>query len=333
MQVWSRDRFVQGVVAFLWDQWTQLGLAGVSTRRDKWAIDPEALLLLGMRTAGADPRLLGETLDWLRCNGRLVSAKRLRNLALDDESRRRVDAALAWAGMHEPALQLWARGIPGPAPRQEFIPLADLAVREPDPAFAAFGLLWQKTEPSRKSAAAGVLRPAALAFRLRLLFGVGARAEVVRYLLTTDRPESSVAEVARAAGFGKRNVADALGALSSSGVIGRLSRGNEHRFAIDAGRWSGLLQVAAGDLPRAVDWVGLLPAVWRITAWFEEDAASGRSPYLRASAARLLMSEIGPALAAAGIAVPDGRDAHGEAYWPVFEKVVDAVSAFLNPPA
>ena len=67
--------------------------------------------------------------------------------------------------------------------------------------------------------------------------------------------------VVHAAGFGKRNVADALGALASAGVVGRLSRGNEHRFAIDAARWSGLLQVAADELPRAVDRVGLLPAV------------------------------------------------------------------------
>ena len=155
----------------------------------------------------------------------------------------------------------------------------------------------------------------------------------MRYLLTTDRPESSVAEVAHAAGFGKRNVADALGALASTGVVGRLTRGNQHRFSIDVARWSWLLHAAADQLPRAVDWVGLLPAVWRITAWFDEDAATERSPYVRASEARLLMSEIGPALAAGGIAAPDGRDAHGEAYWPVFEQVLDAVFAFLDPPA
>jgi len=333
MPSWSRDRVAQEVSTFLWDQWTQLGLAGVSTRHDRWALDPEALLLLGLRTAGADPRLFGETLDWLRGNGRLVSAKRLRNLARDAESRRLADAALAWAGTHEPALQLWARGIPQPAPRDGLSTLTDLSVLEPDPAFASFGLLWQRTEPSRKSAATDVLRPVALAFRLRLLFGVGARAEVVRYLLTTDRPESSVAEVAHAAGFGKRNVADALGALASAGVVGRISRGNEHRFAIDASRWIGFLQVDANELPRAVDWVGLLPVVWRIMRWFDEDAATERGPYLRASEARLLMTEIGPALAAGGIAVPDGRDAYGEAYWPVFENVLEAVFGFLKPPA
>jgi len=331
MPTWSRDGVAQEVSTFLWDQWTQLGLAGVSTRRDHWAIDPEALLLLGLRTAGADPRLFGETLDWLRCNGRLVSAKRLRNLTRDEESRRRVDAALAWAGTHEPALQLWARGIPLPRRRDELVPLADLSVREPDSAFASFGLLWQKTEPSRKSVATDVLRPAALAFRLRLLFGVGGRAEIVRYLLTTDRPESTVADIARAAGFGKRNVADALGALASAGVVRRLSTGKEHRFSIDAARWGELLQVPAGELPLAVDWVGLLPAIGRIAEWFEEDAVSQRGPYLRASEARLLMSEVGPPLAAAGIAVPDGRDAHGEAYWPVFEDVLTAAFGFLNP--
>jgi hypothetical protein len=333
MQAWTRDRVAQEVSIFLWDQWTQLGLAGISVRRDRWAIDPEALLLLGLRLAGTDPRLFGETLDWLRCNGRLVSAKRLRNLAGDAESRRRVDAALAWAGVHEPALQLWARGIPRPAPRAELIPMADLTVREPDPAFASFGLLWQQTEPSGKSARADVLRPVALAFRLRLIFGVGARAEVVRYLLTTDRPESSVADIAHAAGFGKRNVADALGALASAGVIGRLSGRRDHRFSIDVARWSGLLQVSADQLPRAVDWIGLLPVLWKIMAWFDEDATTGRSPYVRASEARLLIAEVGRALAAGGIAVPDGRDAHGDAYWPVFEGALDAVFGFLNPSA
>lgn len=332
MPDWTSQRIRQELGTFLWDQWTQLGLAGVSTRRDDWAIDPEALLLLGVRSADIDPRLFGETLDWLRCNGRLVSAKRLRNLARDDWSQRLADAALTWAGMHESSLQLWARGERDPRPMPGLETLTDLAVREPDPALASFGFLWPKVEPSRKSARVDVFRPVALAFRLRLVFGVGARAEAIRYLLTcSSRTDSSVADVARAAAFGKRNVADALAALAAAGVIEQFQAGREHRYRVDVDDWTGLLHTSADELPRAVDWVGLLPAVWQIRRWFAEDEVSQRSPYVRASEARVLVSQIRPALVAAGIALPADRDAHGQAYWSVFEGVLDAVFGFLDP--
>jgi len=329
MSRWTRERVRDELTTFLWDQWTQLGAAGVSTRSDDWAADPEALLLLGLRAAGEDPRLFGETLDWLRRNGRVISAKRLRNLADDDEVRRRADAALAWAGMHEQRLQLWARSIPAPQPRNELTPLADLLVRDPDPAFASFGLLWPRTAPSRKSAQVDPLRPVALAFRLRLLLGVGTRAEVVRYLLTTDRVESSVAEVAHAAGFGKRGVADTLSELASARVVTRTVQGNEYRYSMDPSRWTGLLGIDRRELPRAVDWVGLLPAVWHIVTWFDDDAAADRSAYLRASEARVLVQQIEPALSTAGVSVPSGDDAHGPDYWPVFEQLLDNVFEFL----
>lgn len=331
MPDWTSQRVAQQLSTFLWDQWTQLGLAGVSTRRDDWAIDPEALLLLGVRSADIDPRLFGETLDWLRCNGRLVSAKRLRNLARDDWSRRLADAALTWAGTHEASLQLWARGERDPWPTNRLETLTDLTVREPDPALASFGFLWPRVEPSGKSAGVDAFRPVALAFRLRLIFGVGARAEAVRFLLTCDRADSSVAAVARAAAFGKRNVADALAALAAAGVIEQFQAGREHRYRVDVDDWTGLLHTSAGELPRAVDWVDLLPAVWQIRSWFAEDEKTERSPYVRASEARVLVSQIRPALVAAGIALPADRDAHGQAYWSVFEGVLDAVFGFLDP--
>ena len=169
-----------------------------------------------------------------------------------------------------------------------------------------------------------------LAFRLRLLLGAGTRAEVIRHLLTTVRVESSVAEVAHAAGFGKRGVADTLSELASARVVARTLRGNEYRYSMDKSRWTDLLAVEPGDVPRAVDWIGLLPAVWRIAAWFEEDAATDRSAYLRASEARVLVQQIVPALSSAGISVPHADDAHGPDYWPVFEQLLDNVFGFLN---
>jgi hypothetical protein len=127
-----------------------------------------------------------------------------------------VGAALAWAGMHNPRLQLWAERTPT-AGRQE--PLAEVYVQRPDPAFASWGFDWPTTTPSNKSAEVDPLRCEALAFRLRLLFGVGARAEIVRFLLTTANQGSTTGQIAHAAGFGRRNVADALEELLDAAAI------------------------------------------------------------------------------------------------------------------
>ena len=108
MQTWTKATFDEAIADWIWGQWAQIGLSGSTRRRDRWAVDPEALYLFGLRFGLREPRLFGELLDWLRENGRLVSAKRLRNLARDPWSRRLIDAALAWAGTHNRLLQLWA---------------------------------------------------------------------------------------------------------------------------------------------------------------------------------------------------------------------------------
>ena len=332
MSSWTRARFEDTALSFLWDQWTQLGLSGQRGKGDRRVIDPEALLLLGLRVGPRDARLFGEMLDWVRVNGRLISVKRLRNLSGDERTRRLADAALAWAGTHEPALQLWAKSMPRPKPKGELESLGNRLVQRTDPVFAAFGFSWPDTPPSGKSMGADLAAPAALALRLRALFGVGARAEVIRYLYTTDRPESSVADVARVAGFGKRNIHDALAELASAGAIRQITRGNGFRCSLDTAAWDRLLGVSdAAARPVFEDWVELLPAVARVIEWFDAEVTSDWSPYIRASDARQLVGEIGPALRGVGIGVPDGRDALAEAYWEVFEEVLDGVAAALGP--
>lgn len=61
------------LVDFAWDQWTQMGVSGTPRRADRWAADPEALLLFTLEVARADARLFDEVLDWLALNERLMS--------------------------------------------------------------------------------------------------------------------------------------------------------------------------------------------------------------------------------------------------------------------
>ena len=78
------------LLAFAWDQWAQMGVSGTARRADRWAADPETLLLFTLEVARADPRLF-----WLALNERLVSVGRLRNLCRGETDRAVAEAALA----------------------------------------------------------------------------------------------------------------------------------------------------------------------------------------------------------------------------------------------
>ena len=162
---------------------------------------------------------------------------------------------------------------------------------------------------------------------------MSARAEIVRYLLTTDHAESSTSEVAHAAGFGQRNVRDALTEMTEAGVIASRPKGKAHVYSLEGGRWAGLLGIPSRSFPSYLDWIRLLSALWEIVGWFDGDARVERSDYLRASEARQLVIRIRTDLLAAGIQVPHDPAAHGAEYWNVFQLVVDSVIGKLRVPA
>lgn len=329
-------RMDEVAIAFLWDQWSQLGLSGSATSHDTWAMDPEALILLTLRTGPQDPRLFDEVLDWLCVNGRWISTKRLRNLAKqNDRDERLVDAALTWVGTHESSLQLWNSASKAPRAREAPLePLADLFVGAPDPAFASRGFAWPTAKRSHKSQPVDTGRAVALTFRLRALLGAGARAEVVRFLYSTAPHESSVAEIASAAAFGKRNANTMLRDLESAKAVRRTAVGNEHRYSLFAEGWDPLLGAGAPECrPEHVDWITFLDVVARLADWSREHRDRELSDYMLASDARAIADELHPALTAIGFSVREGSSVVGEAFFPAFGsmlvEIVDALNVAL----
>src|ERR1700754_1632995 len=104
-----RDEVQDGLANFLWDEWGQMGVAASTKRRDSWATDPEALLLLTFEVGRGEPRLFDEVLDWMLVNERLLSVQRLRNLAADEDDRALVEAVLGWLGQNRRRPRLGAR--------------------------------------------------------------------------------------------------------------------------------------------------------------------------------------------------------------------------------
>lgn len=306
-----RRDFQQGVLDFLWRQWVQLGVSGALGGRDRWSIDPEALLIYSLKPARRDPRLFDEILDWLVVNASLLSTQRLRNL-LNHPDEPVLHASLAWAAAHGASqFRTWQRVRPSPTAEPQHLFEVDgqpLHIQKPDPIFESFGLLRPVAESSGKSQAPDPSRPANLAFRLRLLFGVGARAEIVRFLLTAGDGVST-RNVADAAAYARRNVADALAALENAGVVVSVRHGRLREWGTDRARLANLFGLDELELPRFVDWSRLFRAMDALDRLFEADAATVQTDYLRASAARQVLEGIHDDLMSASIRVPARMDA------------------------
>lgn len=300
----SLDR---ALLDFAWAEWAQLGVLAPAPHRSPWAQDPEALIVLSLEVARDDPRLFDELLDWLLRNEPLVSVRRLRGFAVDADDRRLLDGALAWVDAHRPRARLRGRR---PSPHvSEPVPLfteQGFPAREPDPSFRAAGLIRPPVAPSGKSQAPDMRAPVNFAFRLRHVLGLGARAEVVRLLLTTSAPSLSTADLAAGAGYARRNVLEAVGVLSDAGVVSVVRGVGGQRFRAERDGWAGLFGLGADELPDGRPWPQLFGSLLRLRRWLRGIQDEELSEYLLASRTRDLLEELAAPLSQAGIAVPGG---------------------------
>ncbi len=323
------------LVSFAWDQWSQLGVSGHTERQDRWSIDPEALLAFTLRVARREPRLFDEVLDWMRLNLDLISAQRLRNFTRDDESQRLASAALSWASVHSTKVTRQEPTPPREAKEPEplFIrPTGAMDVRDPDLIFIRYGFVRPRAEPSHKSLPPVRSAPINLSFRLRDLFGVGSRAEVVRVLLLLRTTEPRTRDIASAAGYSRQNVHEALNALVSAGVVFMRQKGPRDRwYELDVDRWTSLLDVAIHELPYFVEWPSLLEVLWKLLDWVESLKTRDLSEYMMASEVRQFVAGHEIELRGLGVRPPDERRFLGADYWAPFELlVIDALTRRLE---
>lgn len=331
-----RERIRQGLLEFAWRQWAQAGLSANIAGLDRWAIDPEALILFTIEVARRDPRLFDEMLDWLVSNRRLLTMQRLRNLAVrfpvDPDL---VRAVFAWAGESMPSLQ-GGRSERRQGEHAAGIPVFSRDVLgfvpEPDPAFAACGYIRPRVSRSGKSREPDARLPANFAFQLRHLFGPGSRSEVMRILLTFADGALDVARISDEAAFAKRNVNDTLASLAASGVVkARWSR-NERVYLAYREKWAELLEVgsSAEYMPTFVSWVHLLPPCLEIMSWLESEAETTDSEYLISSRARDLMERVTVDLESVGLTPTLSRPLPGAAYLSAFADTVESLLGRLD---
>jgi hypothetical protein len=296
---------IDALLIFLWQQWSHLGVSGdTPISSDRRLIDPEALLLFTLRLGRFDPRLFDEVLDWCSTNGEWLSVQRLKALSKPFPAEEKVSAL---QGEH-PSTDVSAQTLNAVAAtlltrtrsgrwRALFPPKGmdtDLGkAKEPiaffrertgeplptfgkeDPHFLAAGLSRSPVTLRGLSMPPPIEAPPCLILKLRALFGLDPRAEVVSYLLT--HPIAGTRELARATAYAPSTIHTVLSRLSA----GRFLLGGPNSgYEAERHRWHAFL----GELPLPdtawVDWARVLPA---LATALDALTAYQESPYLRAS--------------------------------------------------
>lgn len=276
-----RERLHERLAAWLWDQWVALGAAGhPSGRPVPHVIDPEALLLATLRFGAAEPRLAGEVADWLCGCGEILSLQRLRNV----QTAWKIAPADALAGlgvfMENAGFRHWKVRI-GTGAVRPFVP----------DGFEARGLA-RPPDPRE---------PAAFVPRMRRVFGVSARPEVLAWLLTHHAGHP--AGIARETGWFSKSVQAILIDLEAGGLVTSETQGKRREFSLNPRD-----RTLHPELGASLVWQTQGPlwcAFGHLDAMLESlEADTGRSAGARALAVRSRLASLRAALAAAAAADP-----------------------------
>ena len=321
----SREPFQEHVLGFLWRHWSALGVAGRSQPVDRWMVDPEALLL-ATTSLGRDPRLFDEVLDWLNTNGQFINLQRLQNLGrrLGDPTVLRAMAAhLARRSVHAKWKTL-LREKPTATETQPLFPGVPV-VGSPDELFARHGWRRGPVELRQLSQPADPHRPTTFLLKLRALFGMQARAEVMAYLLAVESGHPG--EMATRLAYFPRTLQTTLNDLARSGHLQSRREGHEKRFWLRRDDWRFLLTWTSGseksapEFPRWVDWASWFGALESVDRFLKRPDLEGASPAVLAIELRACLDTWDPTFLRENIHILPG--ATGAAY-------VDAVLGDLQ---
>lgn len=197
------ERIDQRLFELAWSLWTELGINGTKRLHSNCMVALEELIILTAVIAQQDPRLRDEALDWCTRYHHFVSISRLKSLVKMYDVTVAKSFSLFAATLNRSSNANW--------------PLFD----------AASPLAFT---PSNKSRAPNCELPALLNLRLRALFGVGVRADLITFFLIQEKNGFTAAD-ATEIGYSKRTLAELLDQLTQSGLFHAATRRNQQVFS------------------------------------------------------------------------------------------------------
>lgn len=270
-----RAAYRETLLRFLWRAWTTLGVSGRVDTAFVAVLDPDALLVFTCTVGRQDARLFDEVLDWLLVNGRFINVQRVRNLMRKEgfQAGPVLGAVAHWLSAQGHAAK-WKRLAEFYAPVVPPEPLFFLEDGNPLPVIGQNDCAFYERGFSRNPVISrGLSQPfppnpiPCLWLKLRALFGVNARAEILLYLMTHAFGHPRM--IARHTYFSQKTVYDALDEMTRSGTIMSARSGRERVFRLQADGLTRALSDAPLERPW-VHWPDLLAGAEMI--WLRVDA-------------------------------------------------------------
>ena len=221
-----KDEYLDLLLSFLWRQWSLLGVGGYADSEDTWIIDPEALLLLSFSITRYDARFFDEILDWLNLNGKYINIQRFKNIL----KKYPFISNTVLSAVAEKMIHL------DPHRKNKWEQLAKLYPNDKEKVlfFAKNGITlpvgndidieFKKHRYHRNNL---ILRhysklfisdkPVSLILKLRALFGLNARSEILSYL--ADGRTAHPSKIAKDTFYYQKTIQDALVDMRISGGI------------------------------------------------------------------------------------------------------------------
>jgi len=289
-------------------QWTSLGgLGRALDRRDprgyRNLVDPEALILASLVARKADPRLEERLGWWARVGVRHTSVQRMRTMVRSYPS----SVVEAWGAFAAAAARH------GGASWKAHADLAGASVvRE-----RTHGEL---DEPS-------LAEDAALLLRLRMGFGVNAKADLLAFLIgSAERLPLSAAVIARELAYSESAVKRAAGEMARAHLIQELM-GHPMTYSVDSKSWRSLLEIEE-DPPRWRPLALVFPFVAHSLEWASDDGALGEN--LHASRARDLFETSRTDLERLGLRIARPERYVGEEFESAFLGLLSQVDDWMR---
>lgn len=302
-------------VEVAWAQWSALTAAAVPVgQRRVWSIvDPEALVLVSLAVRDRERRLTDLLAGWARRGSSLLSIQRLKSLARDYPET---------VGAQVPEFSRWA---------------ADAGDRRWR-SHAADGEETSGAEPRQKEL--GPLRLVegpALMLRLRAGMGVGAKADLLTFLLGIGGAAADLKTITLATAYSDRAMRTAADEMALARFI-QAVEGPPRAYGADPRSWGAVLANEQADARTASDaaappwrfWSVAFAFLAAVIHWERAAREEGWSSYVASSRARDLMEVHRRRLRFSDVAAAGIPQARGTDYLAAFHGVVEHVCTWTR---
>lgn len=235
-----------------------MGISGNAPLVEKWVLDPEALVLFTCTIGRYEARIFDSMLEWLSVNQRFLNIQRLKTInRRGNFAGKQVLAAIAhllmkpasrskWEGLSEKIFNLSSKS-------ELFFRFKDGSphprYRDSDDAFRKAGYIRQEF---RKRNVLAQFKPdisGNLILKLRALFGLNSRCEVISYLLT--HKEANPTRIASVTGYSSKTIYNVISEMYMSGKLNKRVDGRESLYSLRGSSWKEFLCPEG----RTADWM------------------------------------------------------------------------------